>query len=158
MRRLAQALFFDVCDLPKAPFAQGLDETPGQLPGPFGKSQTPNYGVCASPGSVPLAANAGNSHSTNMPARAPTNPPADGRFDRRPRSAASSASACLPIRAHGFDRCITGPKRRGPEKWRSGLHAAVARASGFQDVGVPVSGSLGGGGLSLEGVGFGTNS
>jgi hypothetical protein len=40
----------------------------------------------------------------------------DGRFDRLSRSAGSTASECPAIRAHEFDRPITGPERPGLQK------------------------------------------
>ena len=40
----------------------------------------------------------------------------------------STAWECPPIRAHEFDRCITGPKRRGPQKRWSALRAGAGRS------------------------------
>jgi hypothetical protein len=47
---LAQTLLLNVCDAPKAQFAQIV---PPVLSCPFGTSQTPYFGVCANPHGVP---------------------------------------------------------------------------------------------------------
>ena len=48
-RGLAQTLLSNVCDAPKAQFGQIV---PLAFACPFGTSQTPHFGVCASPGAT----------------------------------------------------------------------------------------------------------
>jgi hypothetical protein len=50
---MAQTLLLNVCDAPKAQFSWVGPEI---LTCPFGTSQTPNFGVCASPRTARLIA------------------------------------------------------------------------------------------------------